>query len=213
MKEFEKEYLRLYKIDEGKALDYIEEYGANHPLDNEVKFFTAFCFRSADAEASLEILNEILKTSPLDVKTVLLKAFIEDTYRGQVSDNTLLDINKCIQCCGDSFYLRQLYLLNAFYYRSEDRLKYLEGLRISIEKDPDASYNYYLLGLEINSMNLLEKSIANIQKIYSRLDFADYNPISFDELCNELIRGVYITQANYESMIEKIQEAKDKQAN
>ena len=203
MKEFEGVFVKLFKNDEQSATKYIEQFVIENPDDDEAKIACALHIQGSpydDYPKAQSLLNDILTRDSCNIKAILLKGYMENIHIGQISYQTVSEINRCLDLCSDDLYLKQLFLLKAEYYRYKNKAEYIRALQQSIQVDSLSSYNYLLLGKETNDKELFEKGIKNINIVYSQNDISNFNPIDFDEFINEHLRGTSVTSINYESL-------------
>ena len=112
------------------AISFLEKFCEDNPLDLNAKFNLALLHTNTSVYAdshifALELLNEILTISHFDLKSVILKSYIEDMYIGDIKDETLVLIEECIEKLSVSYqYYNILFLTKAFYYREKKPERY-----------------------------------------------------------------------------------------
>ncbi|MCW3104848.1 MAG: tetratricopeptide repeat [Bacteroidetes bacterium] len=208
---------RLQSSDYDGLLIFLEKELEEHPSDDEIRLRLALLLQSAfvgDYHSALRLLG----ANPNDIKSVVLRAYIEDTFQGEISSTSLENIyDIIIKKDFQSEYQNLVFLLQAFYYRFKDKNSYMEALLNSIKYDPFASYNYVLLsemyssdGDNEKAFQYLKTGISNILRIYSDMEYIDVT--NFSEFVNERLRGIHITKVNYEELtlrLNTIEKTKD----
>ena len=190
----------------------IQDYCFLYPENNDLKLRLAILLQSVfidDYPSALKIIESILKNSSNHIDALILKAYIEDTFQGQISDTTFDKINLQLENANLKGNNRnQLFVLKAYYFRRRDEKKYLSSLIDSTTNDVLSSHNYFLLyellkskGEDKKAVKALNHAIANVVHVYDTSEYIDFT--DFKEFINEKIRGVHLSKVNYDSLIFK----------
>ncbi len=211
MEIFELQFLEIEKKDKERALSFLEDYVQKEPNDFGAKLACALYLQQSpfdDFPSAIKLLDDLLIIEEFCVRAILLKAFLEDRELGQVSDQSLNEINQYLKYTHNK-YFNQLFIVKALYYNSKDNDTCISCLKESISMDPKASYNHFLLGKKLQEIGKisegkeqLEIAIKNVAHVQHSVDFENYNPIDFNEFVEESLRGVNISLPNYEEMVE-----------
>lgn len=214
MGDFKQKFIEIYKEDEEEALSFLEKYIDINKEDLEAKISYILYVQSSpfnDFPSALKMLEDLtFRENGYKVRAVILKSFIEYLHMGEIKDNTFMDIRECLLNNKNDKYCKQLLISKALYY-FEDTVRFIDCLNESISNDQTASYNHFLLGRRLKTINKaqegnehIKKAVDNIINIYDLEILNEYNPIDFQEFIDEFFRGVNITKPNFDEMVEEL---------
>lgn len=210
---FEESLSQLIKNGNEKgALSLMKQQITENPNDIELRIRYSLFIQGVPFEnypEALDVLSEVLNVESLNIRAIILKAYIEDIHQGEISDWTYELIEKCIANRKQEEYgYFQLFMVKALYYRYKNPEQYELALKAANENDLLSSTPCFLLGEyyegieEKKSEKWINKAIDNVTLIYDDNYF--FNPTSFEEFINESIRGVHLSKVNYEGLLEKV---------
>lgn len=193
-----------------EAISILESILNDSKLNHEGKFDLALLLINTVVYAdgyiyALELLDGLISENEFNTNALILKAYIEDMYIGNILDSTLDIIDSQIKSEKKSQYYNQLFLLKALYFKKKNTEEYYLHLKEALKQDLFSSNIYYLLSKfyrnnETNNMqkDMFRNAIENIKYIYKSDEYI--SPLDFDDFINENIRGVNISEVNYESL-------------
>jgi len=189
-------------------------YLKNHPRDTNMWLkltMVEFTPPWEDYDRIEKHITRILEYDENNIQGLLILAYAQRAYRGDVSDDLFAHLQRCCNIVTDRELLSMLYLAMAWYYSwysLRDEKKYELSLLQSIDYCSAHVYNYELLGRlylktgrQIEGKKMIRYALANVRKIYGEnyfsLDVTDIN-----EFFDQCFRGTHITQPNLESIHE-----------
>jgi tetratricopeptide (TPR) repeat protein len=178
------------------------------PKSNNLKIKLALWFGNSgvyeDATRAINLLSEVLIDNPHNQEAALSKAFIEYLHYGTLSDESVLQLNFHSHKC--SYYLLSLHSL-----QQDDFDKYVQLLKISVDKDNTAVSNHKFLaryysaqGSNDSALFHFFKAISNVANILDEI----VNWTDINIFINENIRGTIMTSISYGELQSEYQECK-----
>lgn len=205
--------LLIKKGRDEEALEVLEEYIHKNPNDYNKKIEYAIYLSDVpfhDDITALEVIDEIVKNNPTNIKALVVKGKMEDIHQ-IIKDGTLELLNRFLETHDeDAEYYGEILMLKAFYFITYK--KYIEAeeiLQESIKISPDFSWNYELLGNIyedkedfIQAKFFYEMALDNVVKIYQ--DNKYHCPYCVNEFIGEYIQAVYVSDINYNRLVKTI---------
>jgi hypothetical protein len=151
-------------------------------------------------------ITAILKYDKNNIQALLILAYAQYIYRGEVSDNLCVHLQDCCTITTDKELLSMIYLAIAWYYSSKNELVYEKTLLQSISYCDEHVDNYLLLARRYfktkrntEARIMVYRALANIRKIYRDGD-ASFDVTDIKPFFDEYFKGTYITQPNLRSI-------------
>ena len=195
---------------ESLLMSYLE----SHPEDTEmwlklikVEFTSPF----EDYERIEKYVTTLLEYDENNVQGLLALAYAQRAYRGDVSDDLFVRLQRCCDITTDKKLLSMLYLAIAWYYSwysLRDEKKHELSLLRSIDYCGEYVHNYELLGRlylkigrEVEGKKMIRCALANVRKIYGE-NYSSFDVTDINEFFYEFFKGTHITPPNLESLRE-----------
>ena len=184
---------------ESIMLDYLHYY----PEDSDMWLrlvMIEFTPPLEDYDKIENYINTMLIYDQGNIKGLLVLAYAQYTFRGAIQEDLFMQLKSSCRIA-DKELLSMIYLAQAWYYESLDKEEYEKALLKSIDYCNYFVHNFVLLGelyfkkgkaLESNEM--IQVALKNIQKIYKTNDFVDITDI--DSFFDEFFKGIGITEEN-----------------
>lgn len=188
-----------------QIVEYFEEYLKIYPHDTEtwLKFALLFLWLPKDEDNALGCLQKILEYDPENVIAKLLFSCFSDYFGGV--DKPVFELLCTIETTN-----RELLSIAEFekskYYSYSNKELHKKTLLKSIDYCDTFVWNYKHLGLQYlyeekdieNAHFCFQKALNNIQYVYTLKE--DYDPLNIEEFINERLKGVHVTDINFESI-------------
>lgn len=162
-----------------------------------------------DTDKSLEMLERALKLEPNNVMAALLAVYIHHYWLFDF-DEALLNKITSIKTDNNEEKSMIAYAASLFYQFQGDHAHEKQYLLESVKFYDKHVWNHRNLAqiyLEKNQKTQaeahLQKALNNVIKIYSN-DSDDYDGTDINEFINEGIKGIYLTQCNFEGLRETL---------
>ncbi len=183
---------------------YLEE----NPYDTEMWMnlaLTEYCVPIADYGAVIDSLNWILTYEPNNIKVLLMLAYVHEHYYKVQKD--LQDKLVLAYAANGEERAMLLYVQN-WYYRDQGDSEIVEELlKKSIAAFPDfvlphveLAELYKKTGDSVAAFDHLRNALANIKQVFTYPRFCDL--LDSEKFIDELIKGIVITDINYQSIQE-----------
>lgn len=203
------QFLELVDLEEAEML--LENYLELYPQETEAWLRLAclqLCSPISDFYKSIECINSILSYDRNNVDAILLLAFIHQTCLGGV-DEVLFNKLDSLKVEDRNYRSMIEYVKSWRYWRTEEP-PYEELLIKSTQVCDCHVYNhrclaryYFKRGETEKGKQLIQIALSNVQGIYSQnIEIADRTSVK--ELFNEHIKGVHITESNFNSIKEEL---------
>jgi len=198
---------------ESLLMDYLKD----HPQDTEIWLKLAmveFTPPWEDYDRIEKYINSILEYDKNNAQSLLVLAYAQRVYRGDISDDLFIRLQRCCDIITDRELLSMLYLAIAWYYSwhsLRDEKKHELSLLQSIDYCSKHVHNYKLLGRlylktgrEAEGKKMIQHALANIRKVYKEDNDDDsvYDITDITTFFNDYYRGTHVTQSTLESMRE-----------
>jgi tetratricopeptide (TPR) repeat protein len=188
-----------------QIVGHFKKYLANNPFDTEIwlKFAILFLQLPKDEDRALNCLQKILEYDPENVIAKLLFACFADYFGGV--DKPIFEMLCAIKTSNRGF-LSIVELEKSWHYSYINKELYKKTLLKSINYCDTFVLNHKLLGVyylcEENDTRrahiCFQKALNNIQHVYTFE--MDYNPLDVHEFINERLKGIHLTEPNFESL-------------
>lgn len=185
------------------------EYLKSHPRDTGIWFKLALAQQTiplADWPGAVASLNKILEYDPLNIKALLLKAYIYYMWGAtdEATDNALAAVNTC-----DVRERALIYYVRSWYFSRTDRKTLKEEMiKKSISVCPDFVRPHLDLAKIYEKRNQLKEAcfhynaaLNNIKFIFKEVDFIDI--LDFDDLFYKQIMQLQVIDFNIEELVER----------
>ncbi len=183
---------------------YLEE----NPYDTEMWMnlaLTEYCVPIADYGAVIDSLNWILTYEPNNIKVLLMLTYVQE-HECRVSKDVQNRLVSPIPANSEE--MAMLLYVQTWYHRDQGDTGIVEKLlKQSIEACPDFVWPHVKLGelyKKIGDLpaatDHLRHSLANVQEVFTYPGFCDL--LDSEKFIDELIKGIVITDINYQSIQE-----------
>ncbi len=191
----------------------LENYLKDQSHDTEVWYMLALAVNTvplADHPKAIACLERILEYDPDNIRALLLIVSIRSYFCG--IDQALL--KKLESVTSDQRNLLSLieYAKAMCYGAIDDNYMYEKSLIKSIEYCDKYVWNYVRLGdqyvnqgKKVEGIKLIAQGLKNVKKIFRRGDFLDI--INLERYIDEYLRGIDISSANFEYIINMLVKA------
>ncbi len=200
-----------------KVLEQMEsllmEYLKDYPQDTDMWLkltMVEFTPPWEDYERIEKYITTILEYDKNNIKGLLVLAYAQCAYRGDVTDDLFVRLQHCCDIITNKELLSMIYLTIAWYYAwysVRDKKKYELSLLRSISYCSEHVHNYKLLGklyLETNreaeGKKMIRYALANVRKIYGENYFSS-DVTDIHEFFCEFFTGTHITSGSLESLL------------
>ena len=190
----------------------IEEYLKDNPDDVEMLIILALTVDTvplADCEKAVTILKKVLEIDPHNAYALIICAYIE-THNMVMSDDIFERL--CAIHNDDPEIMSMIEFVKAWGHETyKDYENYEKSLLKSIELCKHHSRNYKSLGYlyikrgrVYEGKELLKKALLNIKHIYSQNPENKHEIYDINEFLNERIKGIHVTEPNFEFLEERL---------
>ena len=193
-----------------KMEELIEEYLKENPNDVEILITLALTVDTvplADCEKAVTILKKVLNIDPHNAYALILCAYIE--VHNMAISNDIFE-RLCTIHNDNPEIMSMIAFVKSWGYKTyKDYDNYEKSLLKSIELCQNYTRNYESLGYFYikqgkiyEGKELLKKALLNIKHIYDQTDM--YEIYDVTEFLNERIKGIHITEPNFEFLEERL---------
>jgi len=188
----------------------IDEYLVKNPEDTDVRLRLAmleFTVPWEDPELVSKYLNEIFKYDPHNIYATLTLACIQDTLRGEITDEVFAKLNNLVS--ENSEINSMIELAKAWYYECKDNSELYEKYLLSsisycdkhVENYRALAYLYIQKGKKDEARKFAKKALNNVKVVYTQ-DSSTIDITDVEKFINEYIKGTHITNSNLKSIYE-----------
>jgi tetratricopeptide (TPR) repeat protein len=145
----------------------------------------------------------------LDFYSVVLLAYIEDLWDGGISDETMNLLRKLDE--KNRARRAVIYLLEAWYFKNSDNIRYQEHLELAVDCDPKMPQSLIELGLfhlKAERLDCAKQLIKSGLENISQIDFdTNSGPLNFDldEFFDSFVRGKTNQETIYKHLVQSVQ--------
>ena len=190
----------------------IDEYLVKNPEDTDVRLRLAmleFTPPWEDPELISEYLNEIFKYDPNNIYATLTLACIQDTLRGEITDEVFAKLNNLSS--ENPEINSMIELAKAWYYKCKNNNElYEKHLLSSISYCNKHVGNYRALAYlctqkkeKDKAKKFARKALNNVQVVYIQGSITDITDV--ENFINTYLKGTLITEPNLESIYELLE--------